>query len=453
MNRIHIERSLPKYRVGKWKWNEKSEELNFRVYTDLEDRPTRFIYTNGYKFIRTINQDEESVLREQFVRSDNTFDADTVIIDDVRNLVLFLMPKEFLNMQFLEFMHHPLVHRLLHGLIIYFEYFLRFVELILVQRDELSDTYQQIKSHNSTKIKRIWSKYLSQYRILVARDYTELITGDGDLNQFYHLRSKLNISATKSDGILYDQFLAVATQIVWISLHRRAYFVIEMEINRLFRSEHFYAKRPEYPRFTPAERSLLYGRYNKIVNYRNQTSPLMQEMQNISTADVPIVLIGRRKYPGTDPRILELELEYIVPGSQLRLIDVQHGILGHPKAVYDTLLRLNWAALRQSTHSWIADKQPYLRIPNIENIEEHKSSEELKYRYNIFFKHEPTNRETLAKWMQREKLLEYYNKHETVKSVHDEAKTRLAFEEERSPVDKIVSSYMDIISKLRQNKR
>lgn len=453
MQRFHDERSTPAYISGNWKWNDNTEALDFQVYTDLEEKPERFIYTNGFQFIRTITQDEESVFRMMFLRSETSFDADTVIIEDVRNLVLFLMPKEFVTASFIEFMHQPVVLNLLNGLIIYFEYFLRFVELVLIQRDESVGNNRKMQTMQSVKMKRIWSTYLSQHRLLVARDYTELILGSGELHKYHHLNHPLNISATARDCTMYEQFLAVATHIVWITMHRRAYYVIEMEINRLFRSEHFLKKRPEYPRFSPVERSLLYGRNNKLVSYKWQTSPLMQELQNICQADMPLLFIGRRKYIGTDARIAELELEYIVPGAQLRLIDVQHGILGHPKTAYDTLLRLNWSSVRHSTDAWIVSKQPYLRIPNIKKIKELKSTERLDYRYNILMHYEPAPREMLVKWMKREEIIKNYMHYEKIENASDMCKKISISEKDWRAAHKVVSSYIGIISKLRKSRK
>jgi len=51
----------------------------------------------------------------------------------------------------------------------------------------------------------------------------------------------------------------------------------------------------------------LYGRNNKIVNYRTQISPLIQELEHVAEEDMPILWIGERKYRGTDVRIAEME--------------------------------------------------------------------------------------------------------------------------------------------------
>ncbi|XP_030246630.1 uncharacterized protein LOC115565564 [Drosophila navojoa] len=117
-----------------------------------------------------------------------------------------------------------------------------------------------------------------------------------------------------------------------------------MEMNRLFRSGHFIVNKSEYLKFTPAE----------------------------------------RKYRGTDLRIAKLELEYIMPSQQLHLIDVTHGIKGHPRKLYDTLLNLNWLAVREEHYSLENDpyhilRQPHLDLSNINELEVRKMSEHYEH--------------------------------------------------------------------------
>ncbi|KAH8268004.1 hypothetical protein KR018_005447 [Drosophila ironensis] len=410
MKRVHVDNYTPKYYSGKWSWDTKKDCLHFEPHSDLEDARERYISTNGYKFLRTINQEEELIFRQAYTRDQSTYDSDTLVINDIRDLVLFLMPPEFLTYRFVEFMHRPAVHRLIHALIIYFEYFLRLVEFVLIRRDELAG---QIQSQQTIEMKKTFSLYLSQYRILVARNYSVILKGEGDMYKYYHMQEIVNISDTGRDKVFHEQFLAVTTQIVWICMHRRAYFVIEMEMNRLFRSDHFVMTQPEYLRFTPAERSLLYGCNSKIVNYRTQISPLIQELEHVSDENMPILWIGERKYRGTDVRIAEMELEYIVPGPQLRLIDVSHGILGHPKILYNTILDLDWPTVRYSNFSLQYDpyhiiRQPHLDIPKIDSGKRREMNEHYEHFYKVYRIYEPHSKEIIKKWLKRDRLIQYY---------------------------------------------
>ncbi|EDV91284.1 uncharacterized protein LOC6568275 [Drosophila grimshawi] len=456
MKRIYADTYVPKYHSGKWSWDKKADSLHFEPHNDLSDARERYIETNGFKFLRTINQEEELIFRQEFVRSASTFDTDTVVINDVRDLVLFLMPKEFLSMKFLDFMHKPAVHRVLHALIIYFEYFLRMVEFVLIRRDEIAGDMAQIQSEQTNDTKRIFSIYLSQYRMLVARNYSAILKGEGDMAQFYHMTEIVNISATIKDKLFHEQFLAVAIQIVWITMHRRAYNVIEMEMNRLFRSEHFVMNRPEYLKFTPAERSLLYGRLNKIVNYRTQVSPLIQELEHIAEEDLPILWIGDRKYRGTDTRIVQIELEYIVPGPQLFMIDVAHGVLGHPKILYDTILTLNWPSVRFGNYSLEHDpyhivRQPYLQIPKIDEIKMRKMAKHYDHFFQVYRIYEPCSLQTLYKWCRRDKVVHFYRSGGVLQDIYLRCQNDLEDESYGAPVDQIITKYFKLVSRLRKH--
>ncbi|EDW13779.1 uncharacterized protein LOC6572169 isoform X1 [Drosophila mojavensis] len=456
MKRIYADTYVPKYLSGKWSWDNKSDSLRFEQHHDLADKRERYIETNGYKFLRTINQEEEVIFRQEFVRGDNTFDTDTVVINDVRDLVLFLSPSEFLSVKFIEFIHKPAVHRLLHALIIYFEYFLRMVEFVLIRRDELAGNMAQIQSEQTNDMKRIFSIYLSQYRMLVARNYSAILKGEGDMAQFYHMKEIVNISATIKDKYFHEQFLAVAIQIVWITLHRRAYYVIEMEMNRLFRSEHFIVNKPEYLKFTPLEVSLLYGRNNRLVNYRSQVSPLIQELQRIPEEDLPILWIGERKYRGTDTRIVQIELEYIVPGPQLFMIDVTHGMLGHPKILYDTMLNLNWPAVRFANFSTEYDpyqivRQPCLQLPNINEDKMRKLSSQYDQFFKVFRIYEPFSLQMLAKWVRRDRLINFYRTGGVLQDIYLRCTKDLNQKGYGPPVNTIIAKYFKLIARHRKN--
>ncbi|XP_023167939.2 uncharacterized protein LOC111597449 [Drosophila hydei] len=455
MNRLHIDTAAPKYQSGKWYWDEKADRLHFQQFYDLENANDRFIDTNGYKFLRTINQEEELIFREVFARPDTTFDSDTVVINDVRDLVLFLMPKEFMSLKFLEFMHTPAVHRLLHALAIYFEYFLRMVEFLLIRRDELAGKMAQVQSEQTNEMKRIFSTNLRQYRMLVARSYSAIILGRGELKKFYHTKEVFNISSKIKDLYFYEYFLAVCTQIVWITMHRRAYYVIEMEMNRLFRSEHFLSNSSKYLKFTPVERSLLYGCNCKIFNYRIQISPLIQELHHVSSEDMPILWIGERKYRGSNPRIAQLELEYIVPGTQLHMIDMTRGILGHPKKLYDTILMLDWPSVRFANFSQQHDpyyivRHPSQPVPNIDELKIRKMAKNYETYYKLFRIYEPTSRESLMNWMHREQIMTYYKRGGDLFNIISRCEHQLIGKDERPPVPKIVANYFRVISRLRK---
>ncbi|XP_017083670.2 uncharacterized protein LOC108116357 [Drosophila eugracilis] len=455
MKRVHVDNYAPKYYSGKWSWNSEKDCLQFEAHNDLENARERYITTNGYKFLRTMDQEEELIFRQEYLVP-KSHSSDDVVMEDIRNLVLYLMPRDFLTYKFIEFMHQWEVSQLIHSLIIYFEYYLRMVEFVLIRRDELSGQMGQVQSEQTNDMKRTFSVYLSQYRMLVARNYCLIIKGEGTMSKFYHMKPISNVSATIHDKYFHEHFLAVAIQIVWICMHRRAYFIIEMEMNRLFRSEHFVSAHPEYLNFTDAERSLLYGRNKKNFNYRVQESPLVQELKLVAEEDLPILWIGERKYRGTNIRIAEMELEYIVPGSQLRLIDVSHGILGHPKKLYNTLLSLDWPAVRFLNFSEKYDpyhivRQPQMQIPKINELQMRKMCETYEHFYELHQASEQISHHQICKWVKRDINIKFFRSGGLLTNIVSRCEKELASTSSGPRVDLIIANYFRLISKVRKD--
>ncbi|KAH8241242.1 hypothetical protein KR032_004966, partial [Drosophila birchii] len=451
MKRIHVDNYVPKYLSGTWSWNSKMDSLQFEPHNDLENARERFITTNGFSFLRTMDQEEELIFRQEYMREKETFDGDTVIIEDIIDLVLYMMPPKFLTHKFIEFIHQPQVNQLVHSLVIYFQYYLLMVEFLMIRRDEVSGQLAQIQSEQTNDMKRTFSAYLSQYRMLVARNYCEILGDKDNMAKFYHLNVLTKISKTIGDKLFHEKFLAVLIQIVWIAMHRRAYFIIEMEMNRLFCSEHFVPAHEEYSVFTPIERSFLYGRNKRNVNYRSQESPLVQELKTVLPEDLPILWIGKRKYRGTDIRIAEIELEYIVPGPQLCLIDVAHGILGHPKYLYNTLLHLDWPSVRYSNFSEKFDpyqiiRRPYFKIPKMNLVQMRKMNKSYDHFYELTQMVQPCSPQRISNWVNRSRIIEFFRAGGLLKNIVSRAENELSTEPVRPKVEDIVARYFKVMA-------
>lgn len=142
-------------------------------------------------------------------------------------------------------------------------------------------------------------------------------------------------------------------------------------MNRLFllksSSSSSYNKNSKNVMYTKLEQQILYGRnYKQIYSDKKQYSPLIKELLNVSDRNFPILSIGIYKYFGTDPRILEIELETVIPDSQLQLIDVKHGILGHPKSHYNTMLTIVWDVVYKQNYNENYDPLRLIRKSTLE---------------------------------------------------------------------------------------
>lgn len=58
-------------------------------------------------------------------------------------------------------------------------------------------------------------------------------------------------------------------------------------------------------------------------------------------------------------------MEYVTPDAQLSLVHCHHGILGHPKKLYNTMLILDWNAVRKEDFSNNYDPYQLLIEPTV----------------------------------------------------------------------------------------
>ncbi|XP_037960620.1 uncharacterized protein LOC119689790 [Teleopsis dalmanni] len=457
MIHIHKDTYVPQYRNGTWKWNDTDKVFEFVPIYELAQEQEEYLLCEGFKYKKTLNQVDEVLFRSEFERSEISHDADVILIQDIKNLVLFLSPAEMMRRDFLCFLHTEVVDRLLNSLIIYFEYFLKLVEMILIRRDETTGPTPKIQSKESLDMKYIFSSHLLQYRLILAREYAEIVLGNGELDAFYFITPLVKIPRTRWDSMFHEQFLSFATQIVWIAMHRRAYDVIVMEMERLFRTEHFMLQQTNPLYFNPSEASMLYGINYKRRNFRVQNSPLIQELMSVSKHNLPFLRIGEQKYRGTDLRVHQVELEYIVPPSQLALIDVTHGILGHPKKLYNTLLALNQDAVRSENFSETNDpyrlfRQPCIKIPPLDSEKMRYFAKKLDSYYKVVARIEIVSEETLIKWCKREEIRSNFNVELMVISSFDKSAKDVESNSYGPTAEEIIEKFIAKKTKLRKIK-
>jgi len=456
MIRIHTDNYVPKYINGIWQWNVGDEKIQFESLVKGGGRVVdNYLNINGFHFKNQMNQIEEMIFRQEFQRSETAHDADVILMQDIKNLVLYLSPAKILSKNFIRFVHTKEVDRFFKALVIYFEYFLKMVEFVLIRRDEIAGPRAKIQSGQSIDMKRVFSCRLTQYRLILAREYSIILLGEGDMATYYHITPIINISKSIRDQAFHEAFLAFSQHFVRIALHRRAYDVIDSEMGRLFRSEHFRFLKKEKFQFTKAEANLMYGRNYKRANYRAQNSPLIQELTSVEHHNLPLLWIGERKYRGTDERVTQLELEYIVPDSQLCLIDVVHGILGHPKKLYNTMLQINWEAVRQEGFDKKYDpyfivRQPCLEVPEIEEEKLRKQAKKFETYYQIVAYHEKLTPKIHKKWYERDRIVDYFKTGGLLVDVWNKCEHEVHDTSYGRSVDEIIAEFIAIKKELRK---
>lgn len=81
--------------------------------------------------------------------------------------------------------------------------------------------------HPSVEVKKnMYKNDLADLRCIVAREYMCIITGIDDMKRFYHLKSKIKISLSDRDRVLFESLMCIAARVVWIALRRKHFSVI-----------------------------------------------------------------------------------------------------------------------------------------------------------------------------------------------------------------------------------
>lgn len=297
--------AIPKYSSGDWHWNDKSETFEFKP-TAIKTLPDCALPAPqlkfGIQFKDYMDEIDENIFRETFRRPEWSRDSDVITIQDIKDVALFSAPPNSYTKKIVDFVHTETVDQFLNDLIIYFEYFLKLVEFLLIRRDEVRE---KLLDTRSVQIEKMLSAYLVQYRLVLAREYSKIVMGSAgygrDVAAFHHLANKSKRSKTEKDSTFFETFICLCTRVVWIAMHRKSYAVIDCEINRLLRTDHFNValkQLPECLRYSIREQQVLFGPNNAMCNYRNQRSPLILEILNIASKDTDVLWINENKYRG-----------------------------------------------------------------------------------------------------------------------------------------------------------
>lgn len=118
---------------------------------------------------------------------------------------------------------------------------------------------------------------LSDLRSMVAREYTSLLLGIDDAKGYHHMSGMNNDSLSDKDRRLYEMMICYAVRVVWTALHRKYlglignislirittphskyffFFIKELEMNRMLRTEIFNAVSHRPKRSTIFDRCL-----------------------------------------------------------------------------------------------------------------------------------------------------------------------------------------------------
>lgn len=212
---------IPQYENGKWIWNDNLQKFEFKpnLKKPIQVQCPKNTFVT---FKKSLTQVEEMTFIRGFQRTAKSRDSDVIILQDIKDLALFLASFGRVPKDFIEFFHANTTDEFLLNLIIYFAYFLKLWEFLLIQRDgQQSARVSDIESIGSEL-----PEYLSQYRLLLARSYGQLLVGDSDSKPFHHMSNNMKKSFTERDRGLIETLLVFSIEIVWIAMHRKSYKII-----------------------------------------------------------------------------------------------------------------------------------------------------------------------------------------------------------------------------------
>ncbi|XP_021204750.1 uncharacterized protein LOC101741872 [Bombyx mori] len=330
---------------GHWEWDENVMQLVF-----TSDRPRRessyestLQTTFGpVEFKDNLDLLDELRFRKLFQRK--TVETDVVTVQDIKDLVLYTAPLKMLISApaTVNVLHLRATHRFLRALIFYCQYYLQTSDEMSKRSLELE---AKIRTHRSDEIERIFQINLEDLRLLVAKEYCNLIMGDGEFKKYHHMGlSKKTRSLTKKEAHLFENVLRIAIQITWIALGRKAFNQIEKEVHRIFKTPIFNfadhrLNSMNTEKLSNEEQKILLGHcvhYGKKIKTQ---SPLANEAFCSRHIDFRMFGLGIIKYNGLPSRLRYFEQMLIAPEILLSKFEISLGIVGLPRSNFDTMLR------------------------------------------------------------------------------------------------------------------
>ncbi|KAH9640990.1 hypothetical protein HF086_015086 [Spodoptera exigua] len=178
-------------------------------------------------------------------------------------------------------------------------------------------------------------------------DEDDLGGGSGEFGKYHHMGpSKKSRSMYRRESFLFETFLRISIQIIWIALGRKSFNEIEFEVHRIFKSnlynsaEHRLTSDNKRPEMTPNERQVLLGHCLHVKHKVDTLSPLMNEVHcSKRNIDYRMYGLGIVKYPRLSSRLAYMEYALSLPEKLLQQQNVALGILGMPRSRFDILLR------------------------------------------------------------------------------------------------------------------
>ncbi|XP_049865493.1 protein phosphatase 1 regulatory subunit 36-like [Pectinophora gossypiella] len=332
---------------GHWAWDEVNNELVF-----VSDLPPELVETvavtvkvptGTVEFRDDIDLIEQLRFRKRYQRKLKLGQPDIITVQDVKDLALFTAPVSLLSPMLINMLHLSTTDRFIRALILYCQYYLEIAEEM---SNRILELETKVRTPYCDVLEHTYRENISDLRTLVAKEYCTMLIGGHDTKKFHHMGpQKKRRSLSDKDARLFETLLRICIQIVWLALSRRSFNQIELEVNRVFKSEIFnsveHTLRTNYiSKMSKEERGVLLGhcvRHDKKLNTR---SPLINEVFCHRPIDYRMMGLGVIKYDELTPRLRYMLMAIGGPEEDLVEMGVTVGILGISRSCFDTMLHV-----------------------------------------------------------------------------------------------------------------
>ncbi|XP_050460440.1 uncharacterized protein LOC126856195 isoform X1 [Cataglyphis hispanica] len=323
------------------------DETKRRRKQAVEEYESKIYCPHAYLILsyrEMLNDSEKIRFRKHYLRKVAPNEPDVIILQDIKDLVLFLLLTP-VSPQFIHFFHLAIVDRFLRALIIYFQHYVEIWEDLMQER---AATMKKAPNPLARGHRSRYAEELRSLRCVLGREYADLILGCQSGPQYHHMMAGKKQTITQSQGEkdlrIFEAFISTAHRVIWIALQRKHYNLIELELHRLLRTQAYNtAQRQSGSRLIQDmlkdDIRILHGSYKIALKSRLlRNSPLPHELM-YTDCDYRLLSLGILDIDVRD----ELQIDYLkhalfIDEEMLSVMNIKVGILGQNRSDYDIML-------------------------------------------------------------------------------------------------------------------
>ncbi|KAJ2950545.1 hypothetical protein O0L34_g8792 [Tuta absoluta] len=326
---------------GHWDWDEEKNELIFISHADEDVNEitlTKGAHTGTVHFKDDIDFHDQLRFKNRYQRKVKFGQREVVTLQDVKDVAIFTAPTNFMSEMLINMLHRPTTERFIRALILYCQYYLQIVEVMENRKKSLDKT---VRTPQSDEIENEYRDNLCDLRLLVAKQYCTITIGSCDMKRYHHMGAYKRQSLSHRDAHLWETFIRICVQIVYIALGRVSYNLIETEVNRLFKTERFNTVERNHPidfitYMTPEDRNVFLSHCLRNDTKFRTCSPMVDEVFCHRYKDYRLLSLADVKHDKLSPRLRYLQQALAAAEENFETQKTVVGILGLPRTRFDT---------------------------------------------------------------------------------------------------------------------